>query len=59
MSETLDIDAECSECGDRLAISLKRVNLVGDLVFSVDPCEDCLNNAKEEGYDEGAAEGRE
>lgn len=52
----------CSECEGQLMATLETDNN-GDLCIDVDPCENCMENAKisgyQDGYDDGEEAGRE
>ena len=51
----IDIDIECAECGNGLEADQRRG------VIGVDPCETCMDKAREEarktGYAEGSSDG--
>lgn len=46
------IDIVCAECNADLDGELKN-DKYGRPVFSVEPCKDCLEAAKDEGYQDG------
>lgn len=47
MSFDIAVDVECRECGASLSGYFKHNRL------TIDPCESCINTAKEVGYEEG------
>jgi hypothetical protein len=57
MSTSIDIEAYCSNCGKRLRISHSQVS--GDIEIDVEPCEDCLDVARDTAREEGRDEVRE
>lgn len=52
----MEIQLECSACGQELEITKERV-VLGDLRLLIDPCVKCLKDA-DEAYADGKEEGR-
>ncbi len=55
---TIDVSVSCDRCGETLEVESKEGHY-GAKEFHVEPCEKCLDVAKEEGDDEGHARGLE
>ena len=53
---TFDLDLICNSCGNDLYVNLKK-SFSGYLM--IEPCEHCLEEAEENGYDRGNAENKE
>jgi len=49
---TVAVELRCKECGDELSFEFDQYN-----EFEVEPCERCLKEASESGYDEGYQKG--
>ena len=54
----IDVEIECS-CGADLSNQSTGSTFRNGLYIEVEPCEDCLNKAHNEGYDEGYAAAQE
>lgn len=50
----VDVTVVCSECGIGLNEYQAEEDRNGDWTIKVDPCETCLQQAENKGYDEGA-----
>jgi hypothetical protein len=55
---TLEFRVLCNECGQSLDCT-EETDSYGKPFISVDPCEKCLEEAKEESYSEGRDAGKE
>ena len=53
---TFDVEVQCI-CGKSLS-GQSSANKWGDTII-VEPCEECLNNARDEAYNEGYKDGQE
>ena len=51
----IDIHIQCNKCNSALSSSQEYVGR--DLQLSVDPCEHCLEEAKDDRFDKGFGEG--
>ena len=49
----LDFEVICGKCGGGLSRSSKAESTKYGFVVTIDPCEDCLKDAHDEGYEEG------
>jgi len=57
MAVDIEIDVQCGGCGGSLNAKIAyRTSGFGGVICEVDPCDTCLEKAKEEGRDEGREE---
>ena len=52
----IEFEAWCSDCGAGICGD---INVEGGTKLKIEPCDNCLTNAKIEGYNEGYNEGYE
>ncbi len=50
---SINIDVYCGKCGAGLCQQTGVSYYRGNQSFNVDPCQNCLDEAKEEGYQDG------
>ena len=53
---TFEIDVKCETCGYALTEASTNHTYNGDITIRVEPCEHCLDAARDEGVKEGRAE---
>lgn len=51
--------AVCYKCGDELDIIGRFMDGSGDVIVNVDPCDKCLERARDEAYADGHIDGAE
>jgi uncharacterized Fe-S center protein len=44
-----DIEATCNQCGSVLSVAKERAVVAGEVRIEVDPCDKCMDNARDEG----------
>ena len=57
---SVEIEVSCNVCGSSLTTSISTGNSpyqLGTPIVEVDPCETCMDKAKDEGYAGGEASG--
>lgn len=55
MEITTEVDFEitCAECGSSLVINNEALDSKMNITLEIKPCQKCLNNAEDKGYDNG------
>lgn len=48
----------CAVCASKLNVKMRYIEYKEEFEFSVEPCEQCLEEGREEGLEEGREEGR-
>ena len=52
----IDCDVRCAICGDRLSADFTEGSRDTDALMDVEPCERCVDAARDKGYEEGRTE---
>lgn len=55
---TVDESVVCNVCGEKSTYDVN-IDTYGDPEIAVDPCKNCLDQAKNDSYSEGFADGQE